>query len=166
MDLPFAVGSLLVLPFWLLMIGLPGWSGTRRLMRSTLPLVPLPVLYALLLALHIPELFGLLEAVAANPSKSPLSVLAELLGTPEGATVAWLHMLALDLFVGRWAYLDSQERGLHALAMAPVLWATFLFGPIGLMLYLLLRASIPSPPAKSAEAVKPFPASPLHPRRN
>jgi hypothetical protein len=30
----------------------------------------------------------------------------------------FLHFLAFDLFVGRWVYLDSRERGISALLMA------------------------------------------------
>jgi hypothetical protein len=63
-----------------------------------------------------------------------------LLGTPFGTAVAWAHFLAFDLFVGRWAFLDSRRRGVHPLLMAPALFLTFMLGPIGLLLYLGLRA--------------------------
>ena len=45
-------------------------------------------------------------------------------------------MIAFDLFVGRWACLDSRERGIPALVMAPVLLLTILLGPLGLLVYL------------------------------
>ena len=69
------------------------------------------------------------------------------MGTPEGATIAWAHFLAFDLFTGRWAYLDSQARGLPALLMAPLLFAILMVGPLGLLLYLAARALRPSPAA-------------------
>jgi len=64
---------------------------------------------------------------------------AALLGVPAGATVAWLHFLAFDLFVGRWIYLDGRERGITSWVMAPVLFLTLMLGPCGFLLYLIAR---------------------------
>lgn len=148
-EVVFTLASLLVLPVWLLMIGLPGWSGTRRLMASTLTLWPLPLLYVALFALYGREFASLLQTLALDPNGSIHGLVADILGSREGAAVAWVHLLAFDLFVGRWAYLDSQERRIHPLAMTPILWATFLLGPVGLLLYLILRHPLTvKPPAK------------------
>jgi hypothetical protein len=132
----FELSSLLVLPAWALMIFLPRARATRWLMRSA----AVPALLALLYgALVLPQLAGLLPALL----RPELPGLQALLGTPEGATIAWVHFLAFDLFVGRWAYLDSQARGLSPWAMGPVLWLTLMFGPLGLLAYLLLRRLTP-----------------------
>jgi hypothetical protein len=132
----FAASTFLVLPFWLLMIGLPQWRFTQALLRSPLVLLPLPVLYVALLAVYWPLLMRLLE----HPN---LTGVALVLGEPEGALIAWVHFLAFDFFVGRWAYLDSLERGIHYLAMTPILWLTLLVGPVGLAAYLILRGFCP-----------------------
>ena len=58
---------------------------------------------------------------------------------PDGATIGWVHFLAFDVFVARWAYLDSQARSLSAWLMAPVLFLTLMLGPMGLLVYLVLR---------------------------
>jgi hypothetical protein len=68
-----------------------------------------------------------------------LSGVRDLLGTADGAAAAWAHMIAFDLFVGRWTWLDSRERGVPALVMAPVLVLTILLGPLGLAAYLGIR---------------------------
>lgn len=52
----------------------------------------------------------------------------------------WIHYLVFDLLVGRWQLLDSQRRGLPHLLMVPCLLLTFLFGPGGWLLYVLLGA--------------------------
>lgn len=60
----------------------------------------------------------------------------------------WLHYLAFDLWIGRWA-VDNLEQKLNRdgrpseawiwrLAATPCLLMIFLFGPIGLVLYLIL----------------------------
>src|SRR5687767_12837625 len=107
MDAIFSLSNLLVMPFWLLMIALPHWRWTCRLIGSPLVVIGPVVVYVLVAAPRLPELLGSLT----RPS---LPEVAALLGTPEGATLAWAHFLAFDLFVGRWIYLDSRERQISA----------------------------------------------------
>ena len=145
MEIIFSLSNLLVLPFWLLMIALPHWSWTRRLLQSPLVVAAPAVLYLLL---ALPQ-FGTLVPAVASPT---LPGVAGLLGTPVGATIAWAHFLAFDLFVGRWAYLDSQERGISAWVMAPVLFLILMFGPIGFLLYLAVRAARETQRRRAAHA--------------
>ena len=51
------------------------------------------------------------------------------------------HFLAFDLFVGRWVYLDSRERGISAWLMAPILLVVLMLGPLGFILYLVVRTA-------------------------
>jgi hypothetical protein len=44
-------------------------------------------------------------------------------------------------------YLDSRERGLHPLLMAPILILTILLSPIGALLYLGVRTTAQVPTA-------------------
>ena len=120
------------MPFWALMILLPHWRWTRRIVQSPLVILPPALLYA---ALALPRLAEVFPTVF-SPT---LAGIAALLGTPAGATIAWVHFLTFDLFVGRWAYLDGRERGISALLMAPVLFLTLMLGPFGFLLYLVLR---------------------------
>jgi hypothetical protein len=131
-GLTFAVAA----PFWALMILLPGWSWTRRIIASPLIVLPVVLIYALLV---IPAFGEVLPAVA-SPT---LGGVRELLGTANGAAAGWAHMIAFDLFVGRWSWLDSRDRGVPALVMAPVLLLMILLGPLGLLVYLLVRSRYP-----------------------
>jgi hypothetical protein len=131
----FDTSVLLVAPFWLLMIVLPGWRVTQRVIASPWIASPAAVLYV---ALVLPRLPGVL-AVLASPS---LDDVAPLLGTPEGATVAWLHFLAFDLFVGRWIYLDARARGVMPWVTSLLLALTLMLGPTGLLGHLLLRVRL------------------------
>ena len=54
-------------------------------------------------------------------------------------TAGWLHYLAFDLFVGSWIVADGLKRGIPALLILACLPLTFLFGPLGLLLFILLR---------------------------
>jgi hypothetical protein len=129
----FSLSNLLTIPFWLLMILLPAWRWTARIMQSLWTVVPAALAYALLV---LPNALGLLNELA-NPE---LGAIAALLGSPAGATIGWIHFLAFDLFVGRWAYLDSRQRQIHPLLVSPTLFLILMFGPLGLLLYLLIRS--------------------------
>jgi apolipoprotein N-acyltransferase len=132
METLFKLGSLAVLPFWALMIFLPRWRVTKRLMSSPLVCAAPAVIYA---ALVIPRFAEVWQAILSPE----LSGVAALLGSPVGATIAWLHFLAFDLFVGRWIYLDGRERGVSGWVMAPVLFLTLMLGPCGFLLHLMVR---------------------------
>lgn len=128
----FEVAFPLAAPFWLLMIALPGWSWTRRIIASPWIAVP-PLLVHV--ALLVPR-FATYAAPIVTPN---LPGLAAVLGTQAGAATVWAHAIGFDLFIGRWMYVDARERGVPALVMAPVLVLTILLSALGFLGYLLVR---------------------------
>lgn len=131
-EFVFNLAFPLAVPFWFLMILLPGWRWTRRIVGSPLiVLVPL-IAYAFAVIPILPEF----AAEMVSPS---FDGVREIVGSADGTAVVWAHLIAFDLFVGRWMYLDSRERGVPALVMAPVLVLTILLSPFGLTAYLALR---------------------------
>ena len=143
MAAPFQASFLLVAPFWIAMIALPRLALTQRLVASPWIAAPAALLY---LALVLPGLFEVVGAVA-DPTLAPN---AAMLGTPEGATIAWVHFLAFDLFVGRWIYLDARARGVRWWVTTPLLFLTLVLGPAGLLAYLLARTHAAAPTRTSA----------------
>src|SRR5580704_10642099 len=133
----FRLSNLLVLPLWALIILAPRWRRTTRIMQSPLVSAAPAILYA---ALVVPRLGEIWPAV----SRPTLTGVVALLASPAGATIAWVHFLAFDLFVGRWIYLDSQERRVSSWLMAPVLFLTLMLGPAGFQLYLVIRVFVTS----------------------
>ena len=61
MDQLFELSSLLVMPFWLLMILLPTWSWTRRIIGSPLIAALPALLYAALVLPRVGPLFALVS---------------------------------------------------------------------------------------------------------
>ena len=58
----------------------------------------------------------------------------------DGAVVAgWVHYLAFDLLIGSWELKDSQSRGISHWLVIPCMLLTFMMGPVGWGLYMLLR---------------------------
>jgi ABA DEFICIENT 4-like len=129
----FELAFPLAAPFWALMIFAPGWRWTARIIGS--PFIVLPVL-----AVYLAAVIPILDDFAPLMLRPDLDGLAALLGTPAGTTVVWCHLIAFDLFIGRWMYLDSRERRVHPLLVGPVLVLTILLSPFGLLAYFVLRA--------------------------
>ncbi|MFO0563132.1 MAG: ABA4-like family protein [Polyangiales bacterium] len=141
MEAVFSLSGALVMPFWALMIFLPRWPWTERLARSWW-IVALPAAgYLVLVAPELPVLLPLL----ARPT---LASVAPLLGSARGATIAWLHFLAFDLFVGRAVYLDARERGVPSWLTSLILGAVLMVGPLGLLAYLFARLAWSAPASR------------------
>ena len=128
----FQVANLFVLPFWALMVLLPNWSVTQRVMGSYLP-------YGALASLYI-YLFATLDGGVLQAFSDPqldLSSLAGMFANSQVMATGWVHFLVMDLFVGRWIYWQGQEKGIftrHSLAFC--LFA----GPLGLLSHLVTAA--------------------------
>ena len=58
--------------------------------------------------------------------------------TPESAAAGWLHYLAFDFWVGTWIIRHSRKNEIAHLAIILPLLCTFMFGPVGIMIYSLL----------------------------
>ncbi len=127
-ELIFTVANLFVLPFWAIMILLPNWQITRKVMNSFIPFAVLAGLYIYLFA------SSLTPENAAALSNPKLADIAKFLGEETAAATGWIHFLVMDLFVGRWIYLEGQKTGLwtvHSLALC--LFA----GPMGLLSHIV-----------------------------
>ncbi len=132
-DILFQLGSLIALPGWLALGVAAFWAKPRPqlivLVRFVIPAL-LAVAYVYLIATG-------LDAFKDGGFNSITQVRA--LFSHDGAlTAGWLHYLAFDLFVGAWIVERGTERGLHGLLLLPCLVLTFLFGPAGYLLFLLL----------------------------
>ena len=68
-----------------------------------------------------------------------LAGMMALFDSPGGATIGWIHYLAFDLFVGIWIARNADAHKISRWLQAPILFFTLMAGPIGLLLYLLLR---------------------------
>lgn len=129
----FQVATLLPMPIWLVWMVAPSSQLARQLARSTWPWAVLASLYLVLVAIAIgghaldPTKFGSLEGVMG------------LFRVEWVALAGWVHYLCFDLFVARWIMNDAPDAGYW---LAPILFLTFMFGPIGLLCYLAVRGPL------------------------
>lgn len=131
----FELSNLLVLPFWALMIIAPRARFSARVLASPWIVLPPIAVYAWVV---LPQFAQILPVVA----RPQLDAVASLLGGPAGATAAWAHFLALDLWIGRFIVLDARERELPGPLLSLLLATTLLVAPLGLLGYLVLRGGL------------------------
>lgn len=126
----FSACGTLVLPGWLLLVFLPRWRWSARVVAGVIIPLLLAAVYAYLVATHLGRSEG---------GFGSLADVARLFQNPHNLLAGWIHYLAFDLFVGAWEVRDAQRVGLNHLLVVPCLVLTFLLGPAGLLLYFLLR---------------------------
>jgi len=136
----FAIVSFVPQPFWLLLVFLPNWKGTRALFEPIAPLALLALAHLAIVAVSVQgspetgtaplELFNKLF----DTREDGLSAYLELGQYRNFAAEEWTHVLIWDLFVGRYIWLDGRNRGIftsHSVLL------TNLIGPPGLLCHLI-----------------------------
>lgn len=115
---------------WLLMVVAPRWKWTKLIILSGFYPLLLAIAYLALIILFFGDAegdFGSLQGVAT------------LFQNPFALTAGWIHYLAFDMFIGAWEVRDSKKNGISHLLIIPCLFFTFMFGPVGLLMYFALR---------------------------
>ncbi len=132
LELVFLVLNYSVVPAWLLLVFAPRWRWTQRLVHSALVPLLLGSAYTLLLFTD--------SEGSPDSSFFTLDGVMAIFTSPQTVIAAWVHYLIFDLFVGAWEVRDAARRGIPHVWIVPSLVLTLLFGPLGLLTYLVLRA--------------------------
>ena len=127
----FSIANTVALCGWLLLIVLPRKPWVIRVVSGVAIPVAFAALYTVLIAVHFP---------GAEGGFSSLPDVALLFRNPWLLLAGWVHYLAFDLLIGSWEARDARERGINHLFVVPCLILTFLFGPMGWLLYLGVRS--------------------------
>lgn len=134
----FGAVNMLALIAWVCLILLPRWpallSALLYLGVGLLCLVYAAGLAAIMGGIADPGGSGMSDA-----NFSTIEGVRAIFMTDGGLTIGWTHYLAFDLFVGIWIARDADAKGFSRLVQAPILLASFLAGPVGLLVWLVIR---------------------------
>lgn len=129
-DTIFGYCSNIAMLGWIVLIFLPFWIHSDKFIIGVI-VVLLGIVYAWLVfqsfLLADVKKFGSLQGVM------------ELFTNPVMVTAGWVHYLAFDLAVGVFIKRNSLKHNISHWLVIPCLFLTFMFGPVGLLLYLLIR---------------------------
>jgi len=130
----FQIVNLVALIAWLGLLFFPRWKVTQIVVVSGLICLVFAIFYLVLF------IFSMGGSEFDFESFQTLSGLSSMFGSAEAVLVGWVHYLAFDLFVGMWISEDAKKKKIaHWKVFIPLLF-TFMAGPIGLLLYFLVRA--------------------------
>lgn len=126
----FQGANTLALAGWVVLILAPrGWRPLQALAAYYIPAL-LSAGYFVLVAVYFAR---------AEGGYSTLAQVGALFASEPVLLAGWIHYLAFDLFIGGWIARQADGLDVSRVLQAPVLAATFLFGPVGLLLFLALR---------------------------
>jgi hypothetical protein len=133
-NIVFSGANMFAIAAWAALILLPRWPA---LLSALLYLG-----VGLLCLLYTFIIGGLLSGIIAGSEGGDFSSIdgvRTLFSSDPGLTLGWVHYLAFDMFVGLWIARDADSKDFSRILQAPILLATFLFGPVGLGIWLLVR---------------------------
>ncbi|MXO95118.1 DUF4281 domain-containing protein [Erythrobacter aquimaris] len=133
-DTVFSIANALALLMWVALVFLPRW-----------PALLAAILYlgvALLSAAYAVFLIAVVAGIVPGGEGgnfSSIEGVRQIFASDAGVTIGWIHYLAFDLFVGLWIARDADAKDFSRLVQAPILFATLMAGPLGLVLWLVIR---------------------------
>lgn len=128
----FSLCNTLALIGWLILImAYPFWKHTDKLLIGVV-ITLLSIIYVWAVSKSFNA--GDLEKF------STLDGLMSLFTNKMAVTAGWVHYLAFDLMTGIWIKNNSTQHGIRHGVVIPCLILTFMLGPTGLLLYLIIRA--------------------------
>jgi hypothetical protein len=126
----FSICNKVILLGWVLLIFLPNWKYTQAIILNGL-IVTFAGLYSFIILKDIgnfnPESFSSLANVKA------------LFQNDYAVAAGWIHYLAFDLFVGAYIVRKSKEIQLSRVLYTICLPFTFMFGPMGYLLFFVFK---------------------------
>ena len=129
----FSSASTLAMLGWVILIFLPrAWKWLNFVPSILIPLI-LSLFYSYLIARYF---------FSAEGGFDSLANVQQLFTHPGAALAGWVHYLAFDLFVGGYIAKRADEIGLSRLIQVPILLLTFMLGPFGYLLFMLVKMAM------------------------
>lgn len=139
----FSFASTCAMLGWVALTLLPRWSALLSALKFGL-IGLLSVAYAVLIMVYFFRVQG--------GGFGSITEVRQLFLSDGGLLAGWIHYLAFDLFIGIWIAERANRVHLSRLIQVPILIATFMFGPLGLLMFYITRGaqiSLPSLAARS-----------------
>ncbi len=126
-EIAFKVANTAALVAWIYLVAVARWTPRAFHFVRWAVVIGFALAYiAALMAGEKPEGAGF----------TTLAGVTALFTSPWGVVTGWIHYLAFDFFVGCWILAHAKQRSIpHWWILIP-LFLTFMFGPVGLLLYL------------------------------
>jgi len=125
-----------VLPFWFILIFFPQSYLSRYFVTSIFPILLLSISYVFLFYKSFLNSYDFLGNFNLYLGIGDLS---NLFADNSFLMMFWVHFVSINLFAGGWIVKDSQKFLINKILLAIPLTITYLIGPVGLMVYWIIR---------------------------
>ncbi len=125
-----------VLPFWLILAFFPQSNLCRYIITSIFPFLILSGAYVFLLYKSYLNSYDFLNNFSLYLG---IDNLKELFQSDLFLMMFWIHFISINLFMGGWIVKDSQKLNINKILVVFPLIITYLIGPLGLIIYWLVR---------------------------
>ena len=125
-----------VLPFWLILIFFPQSNICKYFVTSIFPIIVLSGAYIFMIyksylnSYNFDGNFNLYFGIEN---------ISELFANETFLMMFWIHFISINLFTGSWMVKDSQKFMINKIILFIPLIITYLIGPLGLLVYWLIR---------------------------
>jgi hypothetical protein len=120
-------------------VAMAGWLALAVAPLSRERCIGVARIMALILAAGYLIQFLTITEEVPGAGFSTLAGVTALFSKAGNVMMGWTHFLAFDLFIGSWEVEDAGKRGVPHWLVLPCLFFTLMLGPIGLLLYMILR---------------------------
>ncbi len=132
----FTLTNVLAMAAWVILISLP----RKPLAHSAVLYLGVGLLCLIYTSCFAAVLTGAVsEGLSSEGNLMSVEGVRAFFATDAGVVIGWTHYLAFDLFTGLWIARDADAKGFSRLAQIPVLAMTFVAGPVGLLVWLIVR---------------------------
>jgi hypothetical protein len=131
----FKASSMIALAGWLVLIALPSWQYSQLIIIGIVVTL-LSFIYTYLVS------FGKSHdepGLKNSGNFSSLEGVIDLFKSPRAVLAGWVHYLAFDLLAGLFIVSNASHYDISHWLLIPCLLLTLMFGPLGLLLYFVLR---------------------------
>ena len=125
-----------VLPFWFLIIFFPQSNLCKFFATSIFPIFLLSGTYLFILYKAYLGSFNFTENFNLYLG---LNFTSDLFTENYFLLMFWTHFVSINLFIGGWILRDSQKFSINKIILAFPLITTYLIGPIGILIYWVIR---------------------------
>ncbi len=129
-DKIFSLASNAAMVGWLILMFMPFWKSREKFLAGIL-VVGLSLTYAWLIVTGF--------SLGDMANFGTLNGVAELFTSKHMLLAGWIHYLAFDLFIGIFIHNNAQKHQINHWILLPVYFCTFMIGPVGLLLYFVIR---------------------------
>ena len=125
-----------VLPFWIILIFFPNTQLSKVFVTSIFPFLILSGAYVFML---YKSYLSSYDFIINFNLYLGIENINNLFNDQFFLMMFWIHFISINLFVGGWISKDAQKLNINKFLCAFPLITTYLIGPIGILVYWLIR---------------------------